>query len=430
MKMLQVVSSMNPDTGGVCQGIRNTLPALESLDCQSDVVCLDDSDANYEMADSFRVFRLGSRRGSWSYSRNLGSWLTKSLPKYDAVVTNGLWLYHSFAVTRAVASLKRTQSKKIPRVFVMPHGMLDPWFQRVRSRRFKAYRNWLYWKTIENRVISQADGVLFTCQRELELARETFRPYRPRREFNIGYGIPEPPPPSKQMEVAFQNACPSIGSQPFLLFLSRIHPKKGVDLLVKAYAKAASDDSVSRCLPPLVIAGPNDSPYALEMKQLAVKLGVLRPDDQNDSRSPKVCFPGMLMGDSKWGALYGCEAFVLPSHQENFGIAVVEALACGKPVLISDQVNICREIESGQAGIVESDTLEGTVRLLRQFCKLDRDQVASFTKRALSCLEKHFSVESAAKKLLDALRLKTDADVIAEIQNEQPEVAAVLQRRR
>jgi len=75
----------------------------------------------------------------------------------------------------------------------------------------------------------------------------------------------------------------------------------------------------------------------------------------------------MLQGDAKWGALYGCEAFVLPSHQENFGIAVVEALACGKLVLISDQVNIGREIVEDGAGLVEGDTEEGVEKLLRQF---------------------------------------------------------------
>jgi hypothetical protein len=75
----------------------------------------------------------------------------------------------------------------------------------------------------------------------------------------------------------------------------------------------------------------------------------------------------MLAGDSKWGALYGCEAFVLPSHQENFGIAVVEALACGKPVLISDQVNIWREIVEDGVGMVEGDTEEGVEKLLRRF---------------------------------------------------------------
>jgi glycosyltransferase involved in cell wall biosynthesis len=84
--------------------------------------------------------------------------------------------------------------------------------------------------------------------------------------------------------------------------------------------------------------------------------------------------PHRLRKSEKWGVLYGCEAFVLPSHQENFGIAVVEALACGKPVLISDQVNIWREIVEDGAGIAEADTEEGVVKLLKKFLNARRDE--------------------------------------------------------
>ena len=105
------------------------------------------------------------------------------------MIIHGLWQYQSYAVTGAVRRLRRSNpTGSTPRLFVMPHGMLDPWFQTDASRRFKAWRNWLYWKLIEHRTVSESDGVLFTCQKELELARLPFRPYRPRREINVGYG--------------------------------------------------------------------------------------------------------------------------------------------------------------------------------------------------------------------------------------------------
>ena len=81
----------------------------------------------------------------------------------------------------------------------------------------------------------------------------------------------------------------------------------------------------------------------------------------------------MLTGHAKWGAFYGAEAFILPSHQENFGIAVVEALACGKPVLISKQVNIWHEIIEGGGGLVEEDTTAGTLRLLESWQRLSKN---------------------------------------------------------
>ena len=87
-----------------------------------------------------------------------------------------------------------------------------------------------------------------------------------------------------------------------------------------------------------------------------------------------VFWPGMLGGDAKWGAIYHSEALVLFSHQENFGIAVVEALACEKPVLISNQINIWREIESDGAGLVGDDTPEGAENVLRRWAGLSIEE--------------------------------------------------------
>ncbi|GHC61359.1 hypothetical protein GCM10007100_30840 [Roseibacillus persicicus] len=114
----------------------------------------------------------------------------------------------------------------------------------------------------------------------------------------------------------------------------------------------------------------------------------------------KVHFCGMLQGDSKWGAFYCARAFVLPSHQENFGIAVVEALACGKSVLITDKVNIWREIKESEAGVVVSDTEEGVVEGLREILKWD-----SFSeKKSIDCYCLNFSVDGAAKNLENLIR--------------------------
>jgi glycosyltransferase involved in cell wall biosynthesis len=113
-----------------------------------------------------------------------------------------------------------------------------------------------------------------------------------------------------------------------LLYLGRIHPKKGVDDLLKAFRRTRKE---MPNVPDLVIAGPGlESKFGKAMWKLA----------GNDP----VYFPGMLEGPAKWGAFQGCEAFVLPSHQENFGIAVVEAMACKRAVLITNKVNIHREV--------------------------------------------------------------------------------------
>jgi glycosyltransferase involved in cell wall biosynthesis len=191
--------------------------------------------------------------------------------------------------------------------------MLDPYFQKAPERRLKAIRNQIYWKLIEQKLINRADGLLFTCEAELLLARETFTPYHPKRELNVGYGIQEPPAFTPAMRDAFLNKCPEIADKSYILFLSRVHEKKGADLLIKAYSSIRNSSSSK-----LIIAGPGmETDYGKSLIQIV----------KEDHLEHSVHFTGMLSGDAKWGAFYGCETFVLPSHQENFGIAVVEALA-------------------------------------------------------------------------------------------------------
>jgi glycosyltransferase involved in cell wall biosynthesis len=116
-----------------------------------------------------------------------------------------------------------------------------------------------------------------------------------------------------------------------------------------------------------------------------------------------IIWPGMLTGDAKWGALYRAKAFVLPSHQENFGIAVVEALACVTPVLISNQVNIWQEIEADRAGLVANDTLEGTQQLFQKWDNLSPLEKKAMTQAAKDSYSNRFGVVNAAKTLLKTM---------------------------
>ncbi|MEJ7738052.1 MAG: glycosyltransferase [Chitinophagaceae bacterium] len=388
---------MNPSTGGPSQGIRNSIPELEKLGLHNEVVCLDDPSASFLGNDAFTIYALGPSKGPWCYSSKLMPWLLNNLGRFDAVIVHGLWLYHSYAISKAMSLLKRRrltykQQSSLPKLFIMPHGMLDPYFQRASKRKLKAVRNWAYWKLIEGKVVNKADGLLFTCEAELRLAREPFRPYQPKQEINVGYGIQIPQSFDPQMRNAFLKLCPTLGSCPYLLFLSRIHHKKGVDLLLSAYAVLLGQN---RIMPKLVIAGPGlETAYGKKMQQIVFENSHLRNS---------VLFPGMLTGDAKWGAFYGCEAFVLPSHQENFGIAIVEALACAKPVLISNQVNIWREIEASGGGLVAEDTLKGTQELLDGWCRLPEKEKHKARLRARELYQTHFAIEPAAKQLMVAL---------------------------
>lgn len=400
MRVLRLIGSMNPLTGGPCQGIRNAIAELTKIGVHNEVVCLDDPTASFLGNDSFVVHALESGQGPWHYSRRLFPWLVSNLPNFDVVIVHGLWLYHSYAARLAIQILRMQRNqhpgKKIPQLFVMPHGHLDPYFQRAASRRLKAVRNWLYWKLIESKVIRDADGVLFTTETELVLARETFKPYQPKREINVGYGVEPPPPYTSAMHLEFSKHCPTLDNGPYLLFLSRIHEKKGLDLLINAYSKVAEGWTESMAsLPKLVIVGPGlDTPYAIRLQKIVSETAHLKY---------RVIFLGMLTGLAKWGAFYGCEAFVLPSHQENFGIAVAEALGCGKPVLVSNQVNIWREIASGEGGFVDENTLMGTHRLLQKWFMLSQNAKDTMGEMAKSTFQTYFAVEPAARRFKEAV---------------------------
>jgi glycosyltransferase involved in cell wall biosynthesis len=387
MNLLHVIGSMNPQTGGPCQTIRNFAPSFIGQGNALEVVCLDDPASGYLSGDSFPIHALGQGRGSWNYHPALLPWLDAHLPEFDAVILNGLWQYQGYALWKA------SKKMEAPPYYIFPHGMLDPWFQKISVRPLKALRNWIVWKTIQHRIVHDAAGLLFTCEEEQRLARRPFRPYQPQKEAVVGLGVPEPPEFHARMTKAFAEKCSGLNGEKYFLFLGRIHPKKGVDLLIKAYS-ALSDstaDAMPSSIPKLVIAGPDlETAYGREMQKLAAE--TCPPNS--------VFWPGMVTGDAKWGALYGCEAFVLTSHQENFGIAVVEALACGRPVLISNQINIWREIEADMAGLVRDDTLPGAEELFRQWKSFSPDDMATMKTAARTCYENHFGVARAARRLL------------------------------
>ncbi|WP_080059910.1 glycosyltransferase [Spirosoma aerolatum] len=395
MKLLHVINSMDPAMGGPCQGIRNVIEESERLGIFREVACLDDPSADYLGKDSFRIHALGPKVGRWQYGSRLIPWLKENLDRFDAVIINGLWLYPSYGAWKAIKSYKKSTNKEL-KTFVMPHGMLDPYFQKASSRKLKAIRNWFYWEFLEKNVVNDADCLLFTCEEELRLARDTFNSYQPKNTKNVGYGIEEPPAFSDSMAAAFYNKCPEVKNKPYLLFLSRINYKKGIDLLIKSYSAMVDEySSKKKDIPKLVIAGPGlDTAYGEKMMNLV---------SEDVRLKGQVFFPGMLSGAAKWGAFYGCEAFVLPSHQENFGIALVEALACSKPVLTTNQVNIWREIAEGIAGFIDEDTLQGTQQLLSNFLALDDLARRAMGRNARSTFEKNFSIKNSVRRFTDVI---------------------------
>lgn len=346
-----------------------------------DVVCLDDPSAPW-LSDTrlSRVIALGPAKLGYAYTPKLVPWLRQHASDYDAVIVNGLWQYTGFAAWRALAGTKTPY-------FVFTHGMLDPWFKHTYP--LKHLKKWLYWPWAEYRVLRDARAVIFTCEEERLLARQSFWLYRA-NEAVTSYGTSSPPANGPELAHSFLATYPQLQGKRIALFLSRIHEKKGCDLLLEAFAQVAGQDERLH----LVMAGPDQTGWATALKAQAERLGLAH----------RIFWPGMLQGDAKWGAFYAAEVFCLPSHQENFGIVVAEALACGKPVLISNKVNIWREIESDAAGFVDEDTAAGTVRNLNRWLALDAVAYAQMAERARQCFAQRFHIQRAAERLVEIIK--------------------------
>ena len=203
---------------------------------------------------------------------------------------------------------------------------------------------------------------------------------REKRRLIIPLGVPKAPSATAVLREAFLQQFAHLRDRRFLLFLGRLHPKKGCDFLVQAFAEMR---------PPLdlVLAGPDASPhYKAELTRLAQGL--------------PITFTGMIEGDVKAGALVSADALILPSHQENFGLVVAEALSFGTPVLVSAQVNITEEVQSFGAGFVEPDTLAGTRRLLERWLEHGDSTMRA---AALACFQQRFDIERSARGLLKIL---------------------------
>ncbi len=395
MKVLHIIPSMNPKFGGPSQGIRNYEYGLRGKNVERHIVCFDNIEDVKSWDNSTLIIHpLGESKNVWKYNKKFATWLTTNVENYDAIIINGLWLYHSYKTIQIINSLKK-QEITTPKVFIMPHGMLDPWFQKSPTRRLKALRNEIYWRIIEKQVINSADAILFTCAEELELAKQAFKGYNPKKTVNVGYGIAEPPIYTPLMDIALKKEWTKFYEKNYWLFLSRINVKKGIDILIEAYKhlllEVHSDD-----VPDLVIIGPGiESDFGQSVLSLV---------NESISLQKKIHFVGMLKGDAKWGALYNCEAFILPSHQENFGIVIAEALACAKPVLISNKVNIWHEIKQSGSGLICEDNSSSILNMLKEFYDLNKEEKKAMSINARSAFETLFEVSKTADQLINAIK--------------------------
>lgn len=330
-----------------------------------------------------KVHSLGRTFSYYQYSAALVSWLRKHHADYDAVIVHGIWRYASVGVWR---SLRNTATP----YFVFTQGMLDPWFENAYP--LKHVKKTVFWHLFEHRVLRDARAVLFTCEAERSLARQSFQPFQCREQV-VGMGTGEPPRDAAAQRDEFFGRFPHLRGKRIILFISRIHRKKGCDLLIRAFGKVSKDPRLH-----LVMAGPDENGWQAELERLAVDLGI----------SDRITWTGHLY--NKWGAFRAAEVFALTSHSENYGQAVVEAMACEIPVLITNKVNIWQEIADDDAGLIANDDLEGAISLLERWLSLSPNRRRELAANAVRSYRNRFEMEGFTRRFIDYLRQETSTE--------------------
>ncbi|MGH9967614.1 MAG: glycosyltransferase [Pyrinomonadaceae bacterium] len=332
MKILHVIPSISAQSGGPSQAI---IPMCRTLRDAGVEVLIATTDADLDAAPPSSLQKVVTYKelpviffqrqlgNSFKYSRPFSRWLTQNVSNYDLVHIHAVFNHACIAAARAC------RKNAVP-YFVRPLGTLDPW-----SMKQKPLRKKLFWLLVGKRMLCDAAGVHYTTHAEREAVEKSLA-------LNHGHVVPlgiKVPNGDRRLEqTAFMSEFPELQEHPYVLVLSRLLPTKGFDVLLESFLDLVDRQEFKDWR--LIFAGEGPKKYVATLK--------CKVEAHNACAS--VLFPGWLEGDKKQAVLTWASLLALPSYHENFGLCVMEALACGVPVLVSPQVNLSRDIGSVSAG--------------------------------------------------------------------------------
>ena len=324
MRVLHVIPSTAARDGGPSTAVRAMAVALAARGLEVTVASTDadgpetlDVPLDAPVTEDGVTYRYFARTipGSWKFSWPLTTWLLRNAAAFDVVHVHALFSYSTIPGCRGAAR------RDVPYV-LRPLGTLDPW-----SLRHQGWKKRPYLQLIERSHLAGAAAIHATSESESSAIRALGFGHR---VHVIPLGVDGGPTPTRP---------PVAESGPMrMLFMSRLHPVKGLPVLLDAMHRLEQLDTQAE----LVIAGSGDPDYERELRHVVESRGL----------SSSVRFAGRVEGDEKRRLLAWADLFVLPSHHENFGIAVAEAMAASLPVLVTEQVAVAREVAEARAGVV------------------------------------------------------------------------------
>lgn len=378
MRVLHVIPSLGPARGGPSVAARLMARASVRAGHAVDVTATNDNerallDVPLEtpfVEDGARYIYFARDTYPYTISRRFGHWLNQHVADYDVVHIHALFSFSSVAAAWAA------RRAGVPYI-VRPLGTLAPYGMSQHAVLKK-----LSWILFEGRILSNAAAVHFTSTAERD---EAVRFGIRWRSEMVPIGIDVKGYGTARDKTWLRNNAPSLADGTAFLFLSRIHPKKRLDLVLRAFQtlRTKSVDAV------LLIAGTGEPSYVETLRSLARELGI----------AGAVHWAGHVGGDEKSAVLRAADIFVLPSINENFGISVVEALASGLPVILSSGVAIHREVERANAGLVSGASADALSEAMQDLLEPSARSALALNARPLA--ESAFSLEAMSAGLTE-----------------------------
>ena len=376
MKVLHVIPSVAERSGGPAIAIVPMCRALKQEGIEVLLVStsagVDHDESLYEYKGIPAKFFPAQLGGSFKYSRPLSSWLSSNIEQFDLAHIHAVFNHSSIAAAHVC------RKARVPYV-VRPLGTLEPW-----SMTQKSLRKRVFWQVSGKGMLRRAAAVHYTTDAE-KLSTERLLGLNHGKVIALGIETT-----ASASHAKLEQHFPELASEPYMLVLSRLHPKKGLDVLIDAFLALVQVEKFAHWR--LVIAGDGPEAYVLKLKAMA----------GSSAQRDRIVFTGWLDGEEKDAVLGGASLLVLPSHQENFGLCVMEALSHSVPVLVSPHVNLAEEIVLANAGWIATVDKDALISRLAEALGDEEERV----RRGLAGkqLSQKYSWDTVAKNLIDLYR--------------------------
>lgn len=363
-KILRIIESLDPQKGGPAYSTLHSSIELAKNGHEVTIITLDASDKKHNTPNNIKIVNLGPGFFNYGLSLDLFLWLRKNCVQFDLVTVHGIWQWPSLSF--------RISKNNNTKFIVMPHGSLDVWDRNKRPFNFLFKK--IYWNTIERPLYKKATACLFTSSDEIKNSRMQFN----LNDINTSltpYGTPDT---NNFRTESSDDDLHHFG------YMGRVHEKKGIEILIDSLSNLVKIGINAK----LTITGSGEAIYIEKLQKKAAQQGV----------SNHITWTGPLHGKKKEEMLKSIGLFVLPSYQENFGLAVAEALSAGTPCLLSTAVNIHREVVSHDSGIAIERNIESFSNQMRLWSMgFYKDKI--LRKNARECYINNFSISSFTRKI-------------------------------